>query len=131
MRNMTSPHFCPVCQEGMWLQFFAKVSIIDEVELQYLPDDQVAVAVKTIRFGPERAAPLSVRDHDHGPAPTEALLVSWTRDGLPQLEFRDKLRIQFDRTARAGRWEVAVTFVTSEVRNDPNDLLKGTSTFTV
>ena len=131
MRNMTSPHFCPVCQEGMWLQFFAKVSIIDEVELQDLPDGQVAVAVKTIRFGPERAAPLSARSHGHGAEPTEALLVSWTLDGLPQPQFKDQLRIQLSRGGRAGKWEVTVTFFTSEVRSDPNNLLKATSTFTV
>ncbi|KXN73688.1 hypothetical protein CONCODRAFT_25466, partial [Conidiobolus coronatus NRRL 28638] len=29
MRNMTSPHFCNVCKEGMWYQFLNRISLID------------------------------------------------------------------------------------------------------
>lgn len=28
MRNMTHSEFCPVCKEGMWYQFFQRISLI-------------------------------------------------------------------------------------------------------
>ena len=34
MRNMTSINFCSICKENMWLQFFSRVNVIDNVEVK-------------------------------------------------------------------------------------------------
>jgi hypothetical protein len=45
MRNMTSLHFCPVCYEGMWMQFFARISAIDDVTVTC--DDKTVIQLHT------------------------------------------------------------------------------------
>lgn len=34
MRNMTSTSFCAPCREGMWMQFFMRMSLIDGVQVE-------------------------------------------------------------------------------------------------
>lgn len=57
----------------------------------------------------------------------ERLEIRWFHGGVERSEFND----QFVINAEGGAWSVAVQFITSEVRYDPNELLKDTETFTV
>jgi len=121
MRNMTLPEFCPICQEGMWYQFLRRISLIDSVLVGPIgnPDGSKPVILSTIKLGQLRD-PGNVVDG-------ERLEVRWLRAGVEQEEFRD----MFEVMAQPGSWSVQVTFVTPEVRNDPQNLLNDSETFTV
>jgi len=117
MRNMTSPRFCPVCQEGIWTQFLQRINLIDDVEVSASAPH--TVTVKTLQLGQLRAPGNEV--------PGERLEVRWTKDGVGQ----PSLNNMFEVEAEAGTWTVTVTLITPEVRSDPNNLLTETQAVTV
>jgi len=121
MRNMTHPEFCPICQEGMWYQFLRRISLIDNVLVGPIgnPDGSKPVILSTIKLG-------QLRDPDNT-IDGERLEVRWLRAGVEQEQFRDMFEIM----AQPGSWSVDVKFVTPEVRNDPQNLLNDSETFTV
>lgn len=57
----------------------------------------------------------------------ERLEIRWSHGGQERPEFDD----QFEIDAQGGSWSVSVRFVTTEVRNDPNQLLQEVENFTV
>ncbi|CAG7717542.1 unnamed protein product [Allacma fusca] len=121
MRNMTHQSFCPVCQEGMWMQFLQRISIIDSVNVSSVanPDGTKDVTLNTLKLGalrPERNAVAG-----------ETLEVKWSRAGVEREDLRNLFTIQ----AQPGSWTVAVNFTTPEIRSDPSGLTRETSNFTV
>jgi hypothetical protein len=121
MRNMTSPSFCPVCKEGMWMQFLQRISIIDSVNVSSVanPDGTRNVTLATLKLGPLREAGNEV--------PGETLEVRWSRAGAEREDLRDSFNIQ----AQSGSWSVSVKFNTPEIRSDPSGLTSETISFTV
>ncbi|ODM97570.1 hypothetical protein Ocin01_09111 [Orchesella cincta] len=120
MRNMTHAQFCPVCQEGMWAQFLERVSLIDNVTVADSSSNGLReVTVNTLKLGQLRAPGNEV--------PGETLEVKWILNNSEQEELRD----QFTINAAPGSWACQVHFNTTEVRNDPQNLLTSTQTFTV
>ncbi|KAG4078964.1 hypothetical protein HA402_010916 [Bradysia odoriphaga] len=57
MRNMTHNEFCSVCKEGMWYQFFQRISLIDDVSVSKIPnpDKTKRVEVNTLKLAHLRA----------------------------------------------------------------------------
>jgi len=120
MRNMTHPAFCDICKEGMWYQFFQRISLIDNVEAYRTEDGGRAARVDTLPLGQLRP----VENRIDG----EQLQIRWTFNGVEQ----DHQNDQFDITnILPGNWRVTVTLVTPEVRVDPSGLLTDTQTFVV
>jgi hypothetical protein len=113
MRNMTSNVFCPVCFEGMWMQFFAVMSAIDDVTVKCLEMGQAHVQLLTAQLGQLRTG---------GPEPGEFLQVRWTWQLAPMPEYDDMFDIEVD-DAYHGDWMVAVQYITPAVRYDPQRLL--------
>ena len=151
MRNMTSEHFDPVCQEGVWYQFLARVSLIDEVDVD-TSGSSTTISVKTIGLGNQRKMlteqPASELERSNGPLPgsartereqiafygaknNEALHIVWTQNGHRRADLNDKFSFTESSSAAAGSWEVHVQFVTDEIRADPNKLTESTLAFTV
>ena len=158
MRNMTSEHFCPVCQEGVWYQFLARVSLIDDVEVDVEgtgSSGSATVTVNTIGLGQFRAAlkPAAERsgssaEETNGPLPgtmrtereqiafygkerTEKLRVTWTQDGRERADLEDKFTFSEPLSAAAGEWKVNVKFETDEIRYDPEGLTRSELSFAV
>jgi len=120
MRNMSTPHFCPVCQEGMWEQFLQRVSLIDNVTVSDNANNGTReVTVQTLKLGRLRESGNEV--------PGESLDVKWFRNNQEQVALRD----QFAINAEPGNWSVEVHFNTTEVRHDPRDLLTSSEDFVV
>ncbi|KAJ6648435.1 hypothetical protein Bhyg_03663 [Pseudolycoriella hygida] len=121
MRNMTHNEFCPVCKEGMWYQFFQRISLIDGVSVSKVvnPDKTKRVVVNTLKLGQLREIGTEVEG--------ERLEIRWYRGGVETPQFKD----QFEIDAESGSWSVSVRFYTPEVRYDPDVLLRDTETFTV
>jgi len=121
MRNMTSRHFCEVCQEGMWYQFFMRIGIIDNLTIAEEMDPTMTkkVTVHTLGLGQLRD-PENVVDGEH-------LEIKWFYENMEYSGLRD----QFTIDARVGNWRVDVKLITPEVRSDPNGLLEDSQTFVI
>jgi len=121
MRNMTYNRFCPVCQEGMWAQFLARVSLIDNVTVSENSNANGTrdVTVQTLKLGQLRQPGNEMEN--------EALEIKWFRDNQEQVAMRD----QFEINAGPGNWMVEVHLNTTEVRHDPRNLLTSTAEFII
>ncbi|KAJ3413056.1 hypothetical protein HDV05_008577 [Chytridiales sp. JEL 0842] len=113
MRNMTTPHFCSVCKEGMFLQLLQKVSVIDNVDTFCISERKVHTAkvnvIPVAQFRPEG-------ERIEG----EKFEVTWYKDGVVQEGLKDMLEVDVEGVE--GMWEVEVKFVTPEIRYDPDNL---------
>jgi len=116
MRNMTSSAFCPVCKEGMWMQFFQRISLIDSV----IVETNRTVTLNTLKLG-------QLRDPEQQ-IPGEQLRVNWYFNNFEQVGLRDWFYVP---VATVGNWRVEVRFVTPEIRYDPNNLTVEIENFTV
>lgn len=96
----------------MWAQFLEKVSLIDSVEVSdTVINGKRKVTVNTLQLGQLRP--------DGARIAGEKLETKWFLENIEQVQLRDFFTID----ATPGVWIVEVHFVTSEVRNDPRDLL--------
>eukprot|EP00736_Rhodelphis_marinus_P002814 Rmarinus@m.20450 len=120
MRNMTSTAFCDVCVENMWLQFFARMRVIDDVEVE---NDG------TMTHFHLSLVPLA--DLRDTPREGEKYHVEWTHNGRPVVMLQDKYDFVLPSLEAAGSWSVTARFETPEVRQDPNNLLEATEIFMV
>ena len=103
MRNMRSDVFCSVCQENNWLNFFKRVSLIDEVKVSS-NDDRVRVQLKTPQILQR-----------HSPNENNALGIKWFLAGVEQTDLENQLSWIADPLEAKGRWLVEVTFHSEEL----------------
>jgi len=113
MRNMSSPRFCDVCLENMWLQFFRTVSLIDNITLT-CADSSAVVVINVIPLAQFRTQSVQFEEsyllrwfHDDQYVPGLDNTYSWTREW----------------SEAVGTWEARLQFTTSQVRHDPSNLL--------
>lgn len=111
MRNMSSRHFCPVCQENNWLKFFSKVSVADELRVTRPSAGRVQVELVT--------------------PPLPHLKVEWFKNGQSYGSLDGEKKWELDEKDAKGDWEVRVRFETPEVRKDPSGLLKASKKTTI
>jgi len=121
MRNMSSPVFCPVCQETIWIQFFKRVSLIDNLTITDVPPNAVAVSVGLLPLGEQR----------DDPVPGESLTISWYQNNQLVPALNNLILWTQLRSSATGSWRVQVKFTTLEVRSDPTNLLTSSKTFTI
>ncbi|KZO92716.1 hypothetical protein CALVIDRAFT_540793 [Calocera viscosa TUFC12733] len=106
MRQVTTPNFCPVCKEELWMRLLSRVDVIDNVTVSCS-----ARLTRTISLDLIPVAGLDIR---------------WEKDGdyLPELEGLREVELwDWD---SLGTWDVTVTLKSSEIRRDEYDLRKGT-----
>ena len=107
MRDMEHEFFCSVCQENNWLNFFAKVKLIDSAAATHT-GDQVSVQLGTLQLGKFRIG---------GTAPQgESLQIHWFSNGQELTELRDLA--EWTKASRdvGSSVEVRVTFISPEIR---------------
>jgi hypothetical protein len=121
MRNMTHNEFCTICKEGMWYQFLERISLIDSVDVSSTtnPDGTKTVVLNTLKLGQLREPGNEVVG--------EELQVRWFHNNVEQPALNDMFQID----AASGSWSVQVHLETPEVRDDPQNLLTESETFTV
>lgn len=113
MRNMTSNEFCHADKENLWLQYLARVSLIDSLSYQ-CHADEVVVSLDVVPLGQFRSPPAT---------DGEEFTCSWTKDGVSQPDLDNKFKFALPRGEASGMYEVKVHFSTPEVRSDPQQLL--------
>jgi hypothetical protein len=124
MRNMESTKFCSVCQENMWLKFFARVKPIDSVVVDAATK---TATVKVLPLAQLRSASDPFKVKFPAIAAQEKYTVTWLKGGVEQTQFKD----QFTATVSSGSWTVRVKFSTPAVRLDSKNLLQSEKSFTV
>mmetsp|Transcript_7530 Transcript_7530/g.8245 ORF Transcript_7530/g.8245 Transcript_7530/m.8245 type:complete len:590 (-) Transcript_7530:146-1915(-) len=112
MRNMSSPHFCPVDVENMWLRFFAVVNLIDDIEADCGTAD-ITVTAKVVQVAQFRK-----EKNNHN----EELTITWTRNGQPYPAFDGMFTWTAPRNTAVATWRATVVFKTDQIRSDPNNL---------
>eukprot|EP01113_Clastostelium_recurvatum_P039467 TRINITY_DN6028_c0_g1_i1.p1 TRINITY_DN6028_c0_g1~~TRINITY_DN6028_c0_g1_i1.p1 ORF type:complete len:635 (-),score=118.77 TRINITY_DN6028_c0_g1_i1:1433-3337(-) len=122
MRNMTSPHFCAVCQENNWLQFFNRMSLIDSVVVSRPSGPStVQVDLTVVPLAQFRTVPVQ----------GERYTVKWTRNGVVDSSLANLFSFSRASNVATGNWVVEVQFQTPEVRVDTNKRLTATQSFTI
>ncbi|KAJ0399924.1 hypothetical protein ATCC90586_000110 [Pythium insidiosum] len=129
MRNMESTKFCVVCQENMWLKFFARVSPIDSV----IVSAQNVATVKVIPLAQLRANNDPFKLKFPQLASQERYAVTWRKGGVEQPQFRDLFVADLSRATggASGSWTVRVAFSTPSVRKDSKNLLTAERSFSI
>lgn len=126
MRQVTTPNFCSVCLEGLWLSLLRRVDFIDSLEMKC---EQVGVSPPTfnrvlevglVPLGQFRQVASSSEIAD-----SERYAITWSKDGNPLPEFADQYVVELeDDDSVLGLYAVDIQFQTPEVRRDPLGLLK-------
>ncbi|ODM95888.1 hypothetical protein Ocin01_10777 [Orchesella cincta] len=122
MRNMTQERFCPVCQEGMWIQFLSTVSLIDDLSIsnESRSDGTRGVTLKTLQFG-------QFRPEYQRMTGGEFMQIRWIQNNREVEELKD----QTDVFLTPGDWTVTVKFVNPEVKYDPYGVLHASKRFEI
>eukprot|EP01088_Endostelium_zonatum_P002608 TRINITY_DN1324_c0_g3_i1.p1 TRINITY_DN1324_c0_g3~~TRINITY_DN1324_c0_g3_i1.p1 ORF type:complete len:605 (-),score=137.64 TRINITY_DN1324_c0_g3_i1:201-2015(-) len=121
MRNMSSPDFCVVCTEGMWLNLLSRMSLIDNVTVSY-EGGEVGVRVNAVLLGQLRRG---------GAREGERYEVVWRKEGKEVGELNGKFEWRAVASEMRGRWQVDLKYVTTEVRNDPRGYLSAVEQFSI
>lgn len=123
MRIVTSPSFCSVCLEGLWLSLLKRVSLIDDIAV-LLPDsphDTIYLDIHLVPLGQFRSG---------GVVEGEVYSIYWSKDGQPLPQHTNKTSIATNSDVY-GLWEVSVHLDTPQVRKDPYSLLKSSASIDV
>lgn len=118
MRAVTTPNFCKVCLEGLWLSLLRRVNLIDSIQEDCGYTDSGAL-VKTLDI---KLVPLA-QFRTNVVESKESYMISWRRNNKILHEFGNKTRLEVDGKNAVGEYVVDVKFVTEEVRLDKEKLL--------
>jgi len=121
MRNMSSVHFCSVCQENNWIQFFQRITLLDGVDIQ-TSGNIVTVTLDAIPLAQLR---------EGGKLPYENYVVTWKKGGVVRSDLNNKFSFSEDLSTARGSWEVTIKYESTEIRYDPNKLTTTTEKFTI
>ncbi|KAF8505368.1 IgA peptidase M64-domain-containing protein [Hysterangium stoloniferum] len=117
MRIVTSPSFCSVCLEGLWMSLLKRVSLVDDVSVHIIDSTSYEVVVLTLDLIPfhPQASPVVEDSYPQ-------YSIRWEKDGRPMPQYFDQSQI----TAYSdvyGQWRAFVQLHTAEVKSDPYELL--------
>lgn len=125
MRIVTSPNFCKVCIEGLWLSLLRRVDLIDDVKEGCewrSKGDSSSVEGSWVKTLDVELVPLAqFRDDDL--QANESYTVRWWKDQTLLKEFTNKTRIEIDDEEAVATYSIGVKFATDEVRVDKEKLL--------
>ncbi|EIW81109.1 hypothetical protein CONPUDRAFT_124060 [Coniophora puteana RWD-64-598 SS2] len=128
MRMVTSPDFCSVCLEGLWLSLLARVDLIDSVSASCVPPS----------WGPDWTRSISLdllplaqfrEDGQSGKDRGEAYAVTWRKGGVVLEVHANKTALAVPDSAAPGVYTAEVEFMTDEVRKDEKGRLKASKVF--
>lgn len=121
MRKVTTPNFCKVCLEGLWLALLKRVDLIDSIAERCNHDKTKSIDLRLV--------PLAhLRDDSDTVDVKESLTIRWSRDGQALENLTNQTSITVD---GAGKYVVDVEFATEEVKVDVDGLLKAKGELTV
>lgn len=127
MRVVTTPNFCSVCVEGLWLALLRRVELVEDIVARCIYDLPSGTWRRTIDA---RLLPLAQFRQD-GQVPGESYQLTWLKNGQELREFDNQTHVEVDDADGPGRYRLAVKLSTDEVRVDKDNLLLSNADFTV
>lgn len=126
MRTVTTPNFCKVCLEGLWLSLLRRVNLIDGItedcQERMVGEDTPARWVKTIEA---QLIPLAhLRFDVQASAARESYTIIWRKDGQVLDSFTNKTVLEIDDHLIPANYSLSVGFATEEVRRDDDGVLQ-------
>lgn len=119
MRLVTTPNFCSVCIEGLWLEMAKRINLIDSIQtgcaLKAPGHAKRFVELKLLSLAQFRD------DVSFAEKRSEAYIIEWSKDGQVLPDFTNQTIIDMENTT--GNFSVQVRFVTDEVRLDDKGYL--------
>jgi len=122
---MSSIHFCNICTETIWHQFFKKMSLIDSIDVTYNQQNQsFLIQLKVVPLGPFRTIGKQIEGENY--------TVWWVRNGnVTVSELTNVYNWTMAESAALGNWTVYLKFSTPQVRSDPTNLLTFSKNFEI
>lgn len=118
MRIVTTPNFCKVCLEDLWLKLLRRVDLIDDLRTSCVRKGRHWVRrleLDLVPLGQFREEPVDVK---------ESYSIIWTKDGQVLEDFTNKSVLEVPGAITAGVYAAHVEYLTEEVRIDKEGLLK-------
>ena len=114
MRVVTSPHFCKVCTEGLWLSLLGHIDLINDIRIGECEKQSSGSWTRVVDL---QLLPLA-QFRTESIIPKESYTVKWKKNGRIIREFTNQTRLEVDAGDAVGRWTVMIKFATEEVRVD-------------
>ena len=127
MRIVTTPDFCNVCLEGLWLHLLKRVDLIDDVVTDCVQDAKSGEWKRSINA---HLVPLA-QFRERAIAPSESYEITWSKNGKVLKEFANQTFVLLDDENGPGTYTLNVTLSTEEVRVDKEHLLSSGAHFTI
>ncbi|KAF5360455.1 hypothetical protein D9756_004955 [Leucocoprinus leucothites] len=123
MRVVTSPNFCKVCTEGLWLSLMKRVDLVDRLTESCCHSTESGATwlrslnLDLIPLAHLRQAPEGDEDILEPPN-NEMYSITWIKDDEVLEEFQDETSIILPDEAGVGNYTILVRFSTDEVMVD-------------
>ncbi|KAI0927498.1 hypothetical protein AcV5_008025 [Taiwanofungus camphoratus] len=140
MRIVTTPNFCKVCLEGLWLSLLRRVDLIDDMhagcEWEHPgPDVEVDIPAPLEKGKWKRIIGLDLvplaQFREEAAGVHESYVITWAKDGQILESFTNKTMVEVDDEIAYGTYSVDVSFTTAEVRVDKEGLLQSRREYVV
>ncbi|TFY63568.1 hypothetical protein EVJ58_g3172 [Rhodofomes roseus] len=118
MRIVTTPNFCKVCLEGLWLALLRRVDLIDDMHASCIRKGREwtrRIELDLVPLGQFRKEPVDVK---------ESYSIVWMKDGQMLEQFTDEKTVEIADGDAAGVYTAHVQYLTEEVRVDKAGLTK-------
>jgi hypothetical protein len=136
MRVVTTPDFCSVCTEGLWLSLLARVELVESLVASCAPASPpghfpIPGRPKKLRRLEAALVPLAhlraSADEFGMAASNESYTIRWFRQHEEVRHARGKTVIELDGDDEdaLGEWEISVQFETDEIRQDMSRMTRG------
>jgi hypothetical protein len=132
MRVVTSPNFCKVCTEKLWLYLLERVDFIDDINESCVHQHHSGSG---LTLSSSSSSPWSkVIDLHLLPlahlrktpvSSDESYTITWKKDGNLLPQFTNKTRIELDDESAIGKYSITVKFATQEIRLKSKTLVSG------
>lgn len=127
MRIVTTPNFCKVCLEGLWLSLLKRIDLIDGLTESCVRNTGTrwfkSLNLDLIALAHLRETLDETLDDESFGSPNEAYSITWKKDGKILDIFQDQTYISLLDTEAVGKYSIHVQFQTDEVRFDGEGLL--------
>ncbi|KAF8073531.1 IgA peptidase M64-domain-containing protein [Lyophyllum atratum] len=129
MRSVTTPNFCKVCIEGLWMSLLRRVSLIDDIKEGCKLGSSGNGFVGLIKTIDVQLIPLA--QFREAPVSHESYIIKWWKGRTLLREFTNKTHIEIPDSDALGEYSIGVIFATDEVRVDKDKLLSTGVTYSV
>ncbi|KAF8967037.1 IgA peptidase M64-domain-containing protein [Flammula alnicola] len=110
MRAVTTPNFCKVCIETLWISLLKNITFIDSINESCEKSQSSFIKVLALDLLPLvhlRKTPIT---------PKEAYTITWKKDNLLLPGFTNKTRVEIDDASSVGEYTIHVKFSTEEIK---------------